>query len=207
MFEGYGLSECGSVVCLEYGRGAPPGSVGQPLRHVRIRVDDDGHIMVVGRDVSGLSWRRTPRRDGEECATGDLGDLDAGGFLYVPGRQRNLFITAYGRNVAPEWVEAALLAQPEIAQAVVFGEARPAERRCGRRARRDVEQVGQRGRPRQRHPAGLRQSSPWLPGAPFTPANGLATGNGRPIRAAILQQHAHALESLYSAKESSHAVL
>ena len=57
--------------------------------------------------------------------TGDIGYLDEQGFLYITGRKKNIFITSFGRNVSPEWVERELTLHPVIAQAAVFGEARP----------------------------------------------------------------------------------
>src|SRR3546814_16080267 len=57
-------------------------------------------------------------------ATGDLAQIDSDGFVRIVGRKKNLFITAFGRNVSPEWVEAELIQQPAIAQALVHGEAR-----------------------------------------------------------------------------------
>ncbi len=56
-----------------------------------------------------------------ELATGDLGYLDDDGYLYVTGRCRERIITAYGRNISPEWVESELLSHPAIAQAALFG--------------------------------------------------------------------------------------
>src|SRR5690606_9614619 len=55
--------------------------------------------------------------------TGDLGYRDDEGYVHITGRRKNVFITAFGRNVSPEWVESELLAHPAIAQAVVWGEA------------------------------------------------------------------------------------
>ena len=69
---------------------------------------------VGGDDASNRSW-----------ATGDLGSLDADGFLTIHGRKKNCFITSFGRNVQPEWVESELLAEVNVAQACVFGEASP----------------------------------------------------------------------------------
>ena len=122
-YEGYGLSECASVVALNLPGAQRPGSVGKPLAHVRVRVSGWGEIEVAGNNYLGYLGDGAAAR-GEWLATGDLGHLDDDGFVHIDGRRRNLIITSFGRNVSPEWPEAELLAGPTIAQAAVFGEAR-----------------------------------------------------------------------------------
>ncbi len=208
-YEGYGLTECGSVVSLNRPGADQSGSVGQPLRHIQIRVDAGREIQI--RSRAFLNYLAdasvSPLLDGE-FASGDLGDLNAAGFLRLSGRRKHLIITAYGRNVAPEWVEAALLAQPEIAQAVVCGEARPWLSALL------VAMPGIEPAALAKAVAHANATLPdyarvggWLACAPFSLANGMATGNGRPIRTAILEGHAAAIETLYSAKEPHHVVL
>ena len=58
-------------------------------------------------------------------SSGDLGEFDADGFLYLKGRKKHQFVTSFGRNVNPEWVEAELTQRRHIAQAFVYGEAMP----------------------------------------------------------------------------------
>jgi long-subunit acyl-CoA synthetase (AMP-forming) len=204
-YEGYGLTECGSVVSLNRPGTEQSGSVGQPLRHVRIRVDAGREVQIESRAFLGYLAGSTPVG---EFSTGDLGHLNAAGYLQLSGRRKNLIITAYGRNVAPEWVEAALLAQPEIAQAVVAGEARPWLAAMLVPAR-GIEPSGLAAAVARANATlpDYAQVGDWLACAPFSVANGLATGNGRPVRSAILEQHAGALESLYTSKESVHGVL
>ena len=91
------------------------GTVGRPLPHCRVRIGDDGEVFVSGATMEGyLGDGRAPPA---EIATGDIGHLDEEGFLHISGRKKNLLITSYGRNISPEWVEAALTAAPSIAQA------------------------------------------------------------------------------------------
>jgi acyl-CoA synthetase (AMP-forming)/AMP-acid ligase II len=122
-YEGYGLSECASVVALNSPAAALKGSVGRVLPHARIRIDAAGEIHVRGATMSGYLGNDEQMQT--EVATGDLGFIDADGFLHVRGRRKNLLITSLGRNVSPEWVERELLASDSISQAVVFGEAKP----------------------------------------------------------------------------------
>jgi long-subunit acyl-CoA synthetase (AMP-forming) len=124
VFEGYGLSECGSVVCLNTSGNNRRGSVGRPLPHVQVRLDEQQQIIV--RNAGMLGYLGDNQCHGsDEFATGDLGSIDADGFVHVQGRRKNLLITSLGRNIAPEWVERELQHEPEIAAALVVGEARP----------------------------------------------------------------------------------
>jgi long-subunit acyl-CoA synthetase (AMP-forming) len=122
VYEGYGLSECSSVVTLNRPGEDHPGSVGKPLPHARLRIAADGEIHVSGATLLGYAGQ--PPQADSWYATGDLGFIDADGFLHLTGRRRNVFITAYGRNVNPEWPESELSRFAQITQAVVFGEAR-----------------------------------------------------------------------------------
>ncbi|HKO89403.1 MAG TPA: AMP-binding protein, partial [Burkholderiales bacterium] len=117
VYEGYGLSEACSVVSLNLPGQDRPGSVGKPLAHHAVEIANDGEIRV--RDVA--AWRIA---DDASAWTdsGDIGRFDADGFLHVTGRKKNVLITGFGRNVSPEWPEAALLAHPEVLQVMVYGE-------------------------------------------------------------------------------------
>ncbi len=216
VYEGYGMTECGSVISLNRPGADRPGSVGQPLQHVQVDIDADQEIHIKSHAFLGYLGITTDQPAGNNTefavfASGDLGHRDGNGFLHLAGRRSNLIITAYGRNIAPEWVEAALLAQPEIAQAIVTGEARPwlaallvPQRWADADASADLAAAVARANATLPDYAHIGD---WLTCAPFTPGNGLATGNGRPVRAAILRQHADALASLYTSKESAHVVL
>lgn len=201
--EGYGMTECGSVVSLNRPGADVAVGVGLPLQHVRMRIDAEGEIHILCRAFLGYVGAAPASG---EYATGDLGQFDAAGFLHLSGRRNNLIVTGYGRNIAPEWVEAALLAQPEIAQAVVIGEARPwlTALLAPQNATSDLNAAVARTNACLPDYACI---GGWLTVPAMTAGNGLATGNGRPIRAAIRRQYAEAIESLYVAQESTHAVL
>jgi len=125
-----------------------------------------------------------PREPGP-LRTGDLGRLDAAGRLHVDGRKSNLIVTGFGRNVSPEWVEEALLAQPGVGQAVVYGDGLPAPRALIVAGAPDADLPAAVAAANASLPAYARVEA-WRPAAPFTPTNGLLTGNGRPRRQAIL---------------------
>ena len=120
VYEGYGLSECASVVALNKPASNHPGTVGKLLPHIQVEIHD-GEVMV--RHPAFLGYLGEPTRNAEALfATGDNGTLDTDGVLSISGRRKNTIITTQGRNIAPEWVESILLSQPEIAQAFVYGE-------------------------------------------------------------------------------------
>jgi len=183
VYEGYGLSECASVVALNVPGADRPGAVGRPLPHAAVRiVDHEIHV----------------NTNGEWIASGDLGRLDAEGFLHIEGRRKHMLITSFGRNVSPEWPEAELLAGPAIAQAAVFGEAR---------ARLCAVIVPAPGAPQAAVDAQVQAANARLPDyaqiaawlradAPFTPQNGFATANGRARRDALWQAYAARLDAV-----------
>lgn len=123
VFEGYGLSECASVVALNVPDSNKIGSVGKLLPHIRVTFTDENEIVVTGNAYLGYVGQQHPQHD--NVHTGDIGHLDKDGYLIITGRKKNIFITSFGRNVSPEWVERELKISPYIAQAALFGEAMP----------------------------------------------------------------------------------
>ncbi len=120
VYEGYGLSECASVVALNTPASDHPGTVGKILPHVQVEIRD-GEVMA--HNPVFLGYLGEPARNAADWfATGDNGALDENGVLSISGRRKNTIITTQGRNIAPEWVESILLSQPEIAQAFVYGD-------------------------------------------------------------------------------------
>ncbi len=120
VFEGYGLSECCSVVTLNGMNECKRGSSGKPLPGIKIAIED-GEIVVDGPTLME-GYVGNPSAHGS-WHTGDLGSIDQDGFLTVSGRKDNLIVTGFGRNISPEWVETALLADARIGLAVVTASA------------------------------------------------------------------------------------
>src|SRR5579863_1133626 len=129
LLQGYGQAEAAPVICCN-----PPGAiridtVGPALDGVRVRIAEDGEILVAGDNVMKGYWN-----DPEATArtlvdgwlhTGDIGHLDPDGYLRITDRKRDFIKTSGGDMIAPARVEGALTLAPEIAQAMVFGDRRP----------------------------------------------------------------------------------
>ena len=194
-YEGYGLSEGASVQTLNLPGADHPGSAGRALPHSQLRVARDGEVEVSGSLFGGylgdaaappLAW----------WPTGDLGEIDADGFLHIRGRKKHLLITAFGRNVSPEWVETALRSDNALAQAVVFGDAQPALSAVLWPVRPDAADVALQAAVDAANAAlpDYARVRRWVRGrVDFNAETGMATANGRPQRAAILQLHHDAL--------------
>jgi len=198
VYEGYGLSEAASVVAVNAPGACRPGSVGKVLPHVDISFAEDGEIIVHGHLFSGyLGDGELKERD--TWPTGDIGHLDDDGFLYLSGRKKHIFITAFGRNVSPEWVEGELTSEACIAQACVFGEARPfnvavitPRPGCGDEVVQHAVDAANGRLP------DYARVHKWIwSDEPFSPANGMWTGTSRPRREQIWKVYGERLESLY----------
>jgi long-chain acyl-CoA synthetase len=206
VYEGYGLSECASVVSLNTQSARQDGSCGKPLPHVELRLVD-GEIVVTGNAM--LGYMNDPDSWGQDAIqTGDLGFQDADGFIHLEGRKKNILISSYGRNISPEWPESELLANSLLQDAVVFGDARPfcvALISC-----RDSHLDQQLSKKRV-----IQAVQEWIDGVntglpdyaqirawhlldqPLAAVPGLLTQNGRPRRAEINNYFATEIESLY----------
>jgi long-subunit acyl-CoA synthetase (AMP-forming) len=198
VYQGYGLSECASVVAVNTLLAQRAGSVGRVLPHADVRIVE-GEIHVQGATL--LGYAGGVRFAGGYYATGDSGHLDEDGFLYVTGRRRNVFITSYGRNVSPEWVESELTASDAISQAWVYGEALPwnfavVTPRAGAAPAAIEEAVAAANR---RLPDYARVARWVLSAEPFSTANGQLTPNGRLRRSALIAAYRERMNEFYGA--------
>jgi long-chain acyl-CoA synthetase len=130
IFEGYGLTETSPTLTVNRADAWKPGTVGTPLPATSIGLAPDGEILAKGPQVFAGYWHdeaATAAAFDEDgwFLTGDIGTLDADGFLRITGRKKELIVTAAGKNVAPAPLENRLQAHPLISHAVVVGDARP----------------------------------------------------------------------------------
>ncbi len=186
VYEGYGLSEAGSVVSVNCPGDQSAGSVGKPLSHVNVRIASDREIIVRTQAHDPITGEYVET----DISSGDLGRLDSEGYLHVLGRKKNLLITGFGRNVSPEWPEATLTSFPAVAQAFVFGDGQPALSALlvPRRAEISDHALAQAvAQANEALPDYARIAAWQRCNTPFTVANGLLTPTGKPRREAILQ--------------------
>ncbi|MCE0494926.1 AMP-binding protein [Vibrio salinus] len=119
VYEGYGLSECASVVSVNSPVCSEIGTVGCPLPHHQVKTASDGEILV--SPAGFLGYLGEPF-DGEWYATGDLGEWSEEGYLNIIGRKKNLIVTSFGRNISPEWIETKAYEWPELRTLILVGE-------------------------------------------------------------------------------------
>jgi long-chain acyl-CoA synthetase len=130
LLQGYGQTEAGPVIsCNRPAAGLKMDTVGPPLKNTEVRIAEDGEILVRGELVMHGYWRN----DAETARvlqngwlhTGDIGHIDAKGRLVITDRKKDIIVNDKGDNVSPQRVEGMLTLQPEILQAMVYGDKRP----------------------------------------------------------------------------------
>jgi long-chain acyl-CoA synthetase len=128
LLQGYGLTECSPVMTLNTPTRYRHGTVGVPPRGIELRIADDGEVLTRGPHVMAGYWNK-PEATAEAVRggwlhSGDLGSIDADGFLRITGRKKEIIVTSGGKNVAPVLLESLLTEDPLIQQAVVLGDGR-----------------------------------------------------------------------------------
>ena len=127
ILEGYGLTETSPVLAINTPAANRMGSVGKPLPQVACRIAEDGELLVKGPNVFSGYWKH-PQHEAENFdadgwfRTGDIGHLDADGFLYITDRKKELLKTSGGKLIAPQPIENKLKANVLVSQAALVGD-------------------------------------------------------------------------------------
>jgi long-chain acyl-CoA synthetase len=126
ILQGYGQTETSPSVSVNAPGDMKLHTVGPPLKGVEVKIADDGEILVRGDLVMQGYWRnesatRDTIRDGW-VLTGDIGLIDEDGHLQITDRKKDIIVNSGGDNLSPQRVEGILTLEPEIAQAMVYGD-------------------------------------------------------------------------------------
>jgi long-chain acyl-CoA synthetase len=130
ILEGWGETECTTAAAVNRPTRFRFGTVGLPMPNVELRLAEDGEVLVRSPTIFA-GYYKDPEATREVLApdgwlrTGDVGQLDADGFLTLTDRKKDIIVTAGGKNVAPQNLENALKTAKEISQALVIGDRRP----------------------------------------------------------------------------------
>ncbi|WP_299955566.1 long-chain fatty acid--CoA ligase [uncultured Modestobacter sp.] len=130
IFEGYGLTETTAAAAVNHDAALRIGTVGRPLPGVDAAIAEDGEVLLRGGIVMRGYWKNEQATAEAIDAdgwfhTGDIGELDAQGFLRITGRKKEILVTAGGKNVAPAVLEDRLRAHKLVSQCIVVGDQRP----------------------------------------------------------------------------------
>ncbi|GGZ12003.1 AMP-dependent synthetase/ligase [Streptomyces avidinii] len=130
VYEGYGMTESGGVISLNHPEAVRHGTVGRPIADCEVRIAQDGEVLARGPMVFPGYHANTAATAGALdpegwLHTGDLGELDADGFLRITGRKKELIITSAGKNITPTEVEFAVQRSRYVSRAVLIGDRRP----------------------------------------------------------------------------------
>jgi long-chain acyl-CoA synthetase len=129
VLEGYGLTETCAASTLNTLHEHRFGTVGRPLPGVDVRAGEDGELLIRGPHVFAGYYRDQEATDttvvGGWLRTGDLGAVEADGYVRITGRKKDLIITSSGKNISPTNIEDLLRATPWISEAIVVGDNRP----------------------------------------------------------------------------------
>jgi long-chain acyl-CoA synthetase len=129
VFQGYGQTECAPVVSVNTPRRIKLHTVGPPIPGIEVEIANDGEILIRGASVMQGYWR-DPEATAQTLKdgwlhTGDVGLIDADGFIQITDRKKDIIVNSGGDNLSPQRVEGVLLLEPEIGQAIVYGDRRP----------------------------------------------------------------------------------
>jgi long-chain acyl-CoA synthetase len=228
LLQGYGQTEAAPVVACNLPGRIKINTVGPPVDGVEVRIAEDGEILVAGDNVM-LGYWNDPEATARTLSngwlhTGDIGQVDAQGYLHITDRKRDFIKNSGGDMISPARVEGALTLMPEIAQAMVFGDRRPylvavlvpdpefaAAYKGGRAARGNLAALAGDpgfhkalgdviGRVNETLAPAERIRRFLIAGEPFSTANGQLTPTMKVRRHAVRDAYGAAFDALYDGK-------
>jgi long-chain acyl-CoA synthetase len=128
IYEGYGLTETSPIIAVNNPKSFRFGSVGPVVKNVEVRVAEDGEILVKGPSIFKGYWNMPDETatvfEGEWFRTGDVGRVDAEGFLYITDRKKDLIKTSGGKFISPQPIESRLKASLLVEEAAIIADRR-----------------------------------------------------------------------------------
>jgi long-chain acyl-CoA synthetase len=130
ILEGWGLTECTTAATVNRPRRFRFGTVGPAMPGVELKTDDDGELLIRSETIFAGYLKdeeatRAVLTDDGWLRSGDVGEIDADGFVTITDRKKDIIVTAGGKNVAPQNIENSLKASRFVSQALVVGDRRP----------------------------------------------------------------------------------
>lgn len=128
VLEGYGLTETSAPLACNNLESNRPGTVGQPLKGVEVKLGEDGELLVRGPNVF-KQYYKNPEATAEAFAdgwfkTGDIAAIDGDGFITIKDRKKDIIITAGGKHVAPQYIENLFKGEAIVSHCLVYGDRR-----------------------------------------------------------------------------------
>ena len=129
LLQGYGQTEASPLISCNRKFSNDPKTVGPPVRNVRVKISDEGEILVKGMNLMQGYWKKSVLTKktiiNGWLHTGDLGEIDKQGRIIITGRKKDLIITSGGDNISGQRIENILMSYSEISQVVVYGDNKP----------------------------------------------------------------------------------
>ncbi len=130
LLEGYGLTETAAVVAVNREKKFKFGSIGLPIPGVEMKVAEDGELLIKSPSVM-QGYYKMPEESSKVFTedgwfkTGDIVEMDEEGFIYFKGRKKNIIVTSFGKNIAPEPIELEIQKDALIESCAIFGDEKP----------------------------------------------------------------------------------